>query len=614
MQERFIQALEGQLYLGEVLASSGGLLPQNCLFDKVLTGAGGTYVALTAPEPYIIAVPTKALVEDKIKSPQYAHVKLLAVSGDYDYVDHAGVSHKGVPPGYDKIICTYQQLENVASKINPKGWHLLVDEMHMILRLATFCPAELSYMISHFRDFKSYCFMSATVPKEEHLIPELKSLDRVKMVWPKVTPIAFKGYKATSVKESVIQVALEHLDGIRPGNAYFFYNSVAGICNVLKQLKKVPEAKNSTRVIAAKSSKTSTKVAKEGFSVTGSSDPHGKINFITSAAFEGADFMDEEGVTYIVTEDQYEHTKYSVTTAIPQIVGRLRKSIYNGTVHVIFDSCTLLDARTPEEFLRYVEGREKTAKGTVDTFQFVKGRDDTGEVLPGIIEAASRTIYNFTKGLNMPIEEVVGGIERADIEGRISSIEVLFNEYARYVDLEYYDTIQNQQMLVTTTDRKPPVEGSSSLKGILQSAVLAPSLSPANRLRLKSAKSPSVKSLLEMYQEDPMALKGLDPDFYEWVSVLGVDKVMSCGGKRTLIKTYYEKKIKTSSYVSKKQFRWHIKAGESYTSEELLAKVQEKFHIPVQTSAEALKLIRKYCELKPTSKKGCKAYRVVRHL
>ena len=46
-----INSTDGYLHLED--------LPHNCIFNKVITGCGGTTIAITNSENYVIAVPTK---------------------------------------------------------------------------------------------------------------------------------------------------------------------------------------------------------------------------------------------------------------------------------------------------------------------------------------------------------------------------------------------------------------------------------------------------------------------------------------------------------------------------------------------------------------------------
>lgn len=608
MEHTYIVAPIGAKYLSEVPEMFDGL-PKNCLFNKVTTGCGGTYVALTSSEPYIIAVPTKALVEDKIKSEGYANVKLLAVSGDYNFTNHEGKSFGSVPEGYDKIICTYQQLENVTRKVNPTDWHLLVDEMHLILRMASFCGGFLTYMMENFKQYKSYCFMSATIPREEWLLDELKVIPRVTMDWPSTTDVKFYGLKAESVKESLLQICDDHLTGKREGNAYFFYNSISGICSILRNLKKIPEVKQAVRVISARSSQTKAKIAKEGFKISSSADPHGVINFVTSAAFEGADFLDENGVTYIVTEDKYEHTKYSITTAVPQIVGRLRNSKYKDRVYVLFDKSTVLDARTPEELSAVIDNREGQARSIVSLFGYAKTLVPPESAMRGAVREACMSIYNLIEGLDIPIEEISADLSVED--STLFSIDVLFNRYARYVDLEYYYTLSGHHKLVATGEVKLPTEvaGCSCITGVLENSTEAPPLSAATKAKYRRA-TVGVKTFREIADEDPERAKELDPELWSYYEVIGRKGFIACDHNKTKIKAKVKKEKQHSAFVPQERIDAHFKVGFTYRRDYIYMVLEKYFKI----TTGQIPWLKARFEIKRTSQSSHTAYKILKVL
>ena len=102
-------------------------LPKNCILDKVTTGCGATYSALTSLRPTVIAVPTRNLVLDKVTQEQYKPFNILGVSSDFKF--------KGVPVGCNKIICTYESLAKISEHIDISKWDLVVDEMHTVHRM-----------------------------------------------------------------------------------------------------------------------------------------------------------------------------------------------------------------------------------------------------------------------------------------------------------------------------------------------------------------------------------------------------------------------------------------------------------------------------------------------
>ena len=63
MKTTSIQIPSKTIYLSEALNNT---LPINCIFNKGKVGAGGTTIALTSEEDYIIAVPYVALIQNKV--------------------------------------------------------------------------------------------------------------------------------------------------------------------------------------------------------------------------------------------------------------------------------------------------------------------------------------------------------------------------------------------------------------------------------------------------------------------------------------------------------------------------------------------------------------------
>ena len=196
--------------------------------------------------------------------------------------------------------------------------------------------------------------MSATVPRYDLLLDELKDLDRVTIQWSNLEKVSFECYHSDNLYDTLLRICGEHLDGTRPGNAYFFYNSVDGICKLVTTIKKIPEYKNQFSCMVSRSNYTKEKLRKVGVSIKDPSQ-YSKLNFVTSASFEGVDFYDKEGVTYIVSDSKYDYTKYSIVTTIPQIVGRLRDSKYNKNITVLFNNHELVDSRTRDEFDNYIQ-------------------------------------------------------------------------------------------------------------------------------------------------------------------------------------------------------------------------------------------------------------------
>ena len=69
--------------------------------------------------------------------------------------------------GIKKIICTYDKIDKLVEFINPKEFKLLIDEYHNFLKQYSFRDKAINGVLAHFKEFKSYCFLSATpIPKD----------------------------------------------------------------------------------------------------------------------------------------------------------------------------------------------------------------------------------------------------------------------------------------------------------------------------------------------------------------------------------------------------------------------------------------------------------------
>jgi hypothetical protein len=63
-------------------------LPVNCLFDKTITGCGGTELALTNEKHTIIAMPYVNLVDNKVTQEKHVGKVLGVYKGVYnDYIE-----------------------------------------------------------------------------------------------------------------------------------------------------------------------------------------------------------------------------------------------------------------------------------------------------------------------------------------------------------------------------------------------------------------------------------------------------------------------------------------------------------------------------------------------
>lgn len=543
--ETTIEATKGSKYLSEFIEE----LPKNCIFDKVLTGSGGTYMALTSKERYIIAVPTKALVRDKVTQEKYKEYKILGVSSDYP------LTH--IPYGCTKIICTYQALSKIYTEINPSQWNLLVDEMHLITRMISFSPNSLKWLLTHFKEFKTYTFMSATVPPTERLPEALKSLDRVKVEWKEILPVSFNCYHTTNIKEAILKTCLDYVSGTNKGNVYFFYNSITAICSIISTLRKHSIFKDKYAVMASKSIYTRDSLSKVGVTST-TPDNHKTINFVTSACFEGVDFYDPIGSCYIISDSRYKNSKYDILTTIPQIVGRLRDSIYNDTITIFFNDQELYDCRTKEELESYTnECIDRSLYLVERSEEERKLLPKSSEVVLGLLERARDNNYvSIITKEDTSIEE----ISQLDVD--LDMTLELFPE-AKILDFELYDLMNSNVYIRDTgyttnhfTNRLTDIIGE------------APQLTEEERKTLRG-KSYGLKSLCTLYERDTEQLKQISPEWYNIIDYYGTKEIERMGYRKDIVRSAYDNLLTIRDSTSSFRVYKDYKVGDVVSKKDL---------------------------------------------
>lgn len=540
-------------YLSELFnieSEYGTTLPQNCIFNKVTTGCGGTYVALTSSNPTIIAVPTKALVKDKITQEKYKHLNILGVSADYPL--------KEIPKNCSKIICTYQSLPKVCQKLTIKNWDLVVDEMHLLTRMLNFSRQPLLWLLNNFKEFKSYCFMSATVPKKELLLTQLQNLDQVVLEWSNLKEVSFECLHSDNIEESMLQIIAEHINGTRPGNAYFFYNSIEGICKLIRTLRKKGKT-NCFSAMVSQSSYTKERIRKAGGSIKEPND-YSKINFVTSANFEGVDYYDKEGVTYIISDNKHEHTKYSIVTTIPQIVGRHRDSIYSDTVTVIFNNKDLRENKTEKDVLNYIDYRQDQAGGTVETYYDIRDKSNKYQVSLTVVKGAIEDAYIDILNVSYDLEDSF--YIQPDL-----SFELAVSDNAHISELELFDLLNTKYYINSSEKSDKKVHGLSEVLGD------APILTSESKELFKS-RSYGLKALCDFYTKDPEKCETVDPEWYDIINKLGVSRIESCGYVKTNVKALYNHVCSTENNTTVYLVHKNFEIGKVYTKSFIKMKLQ----------------------------------------
>ncbi len=355
------------LFLGEIEDLND--LPSGYRFNKVLTGCGGTSLALGNEKPYVIAMPYTELIKSKMHWCDQRNIPAVPVyyeSGATDEDIYAA----------NKIMVTYDSVPRVVNILGDrvKDFKMLIDEYHLLTKSGDFRYKAINRLLSIYREFGEYVFMTATPVKLEYLPDAIQHIPEAYVHWENILPVTLN-YTIMSREDlypAAAGIAYRHFTGANPGNCYFFLNSVRSIITIIQYLKKVGIGNEDIRIICSDRIENRYHYDKgigKAFRIESVTDAPKKINFITSKAFEGADIYDEQGVSYIISDGVKGHTKYDILTTIPQIIGRIRDTRYENQAHVIFSPSEYFSHTSEAEFSEFVMNKLSQARGYVRLYE-----------------------------------------------------------------------------------------------------------------------------------------------------------------------------------------------------------------------------------------------------
>ena len=382
MEKLQINSSDGFLHLRD--------LPHNCIFNKVVTGCGGTTVVLSNSEDYVIAVPTTELIINKTGRTDAGSSMLtfdgkeqsiFGLFGKFDDARKELVSYLS-SSRTKKIMCTYDKLPKLIEYLNPTSYRLLVDEYHSLLKAYSYRQKAIDGVLDNFRKFKSFCFMSATPILPSFKPNCLTDVKEIQADWgnslDKLTVELQQTNKPYSLAANIINAYkrdgfITSKEGIRSYEAFFFINSVTDIVAILKHCHL---SNDEVRIICADTPENREKLI--GYDISNSRSPNKMFNFITSKSFEGADYFSETGLCFIVSTQSNPHTLASIDTDIPQIAGRIRTKsnpFRNFIVHIFNTTYKKLNLNmTYKEMEAKTNEALDTARETIDLFNSAKNQ------------------------------------------------------------------------------------------------------------------------------------------------------------------------------------------------------------------------------------------------
>jgi len=334
------KAVENQkLYLSDIFKNDFDLFPKNAVFNKSVTGIGGTHLVLSANVSSIILMPFQAVVKNKVSNFPNIFSVLEGVSVEMivNYLNKNKIR---------KIVSTYDGLSKLIKAYEIVGIDiysefLLVDEWQVLYSQYLLRDVAFSFLIKETPKFKQITYMTATPIEKKYWFKEMKHLEEVVLEYDIEQPVV-KHFKVNSIESEAVSICKQYLN--KSENAHIFCNSVKFIKEVCKLANL---STNDVKIVCANSKSNQIKLG--DYIIANTLDKVKKINFYTSTCFEGADLFDENGNLFVFADGTKSHTLIDISTQLPQIAGRIR-DIKDTTINFIYKTIRHSPGVTFEEF------------------------------------------------------------------------------------------------------------------------------------------------------------------------------------------------------------------------------------------------------------------------
>jgi len=391
---KIIKATEKANYMGQFLEE----LPKGVLINKVTTGCGGTTIAIESQEKYVICVPYKAMIINKMNQ----HKNILDVYG----INSGGAADKAIR-GYKgtTIMVTWDSLERLMTNINILEWNILIDEAHKLVDSGNFRGKVIKSVLSNYKLFKTFSFMTATPVLKEYQLDELKGIPEVKIVWPGLKDVIIDKEITANVVSKISTVVLRTIEDEKMGNLHVFINSVKDIVEIMRKVKgaKINKLFDKINIVCANNDSNQDFIHNKlglAYNIASVGDVK-RVNFYTSTAFEGSDIFDKSARIYIAVTGTKTHTKINILTTLPQIIGRIRDIENNNYVKLIYSPDNKEYDMSEQEYRDEIKANIKKAEKVVEDYKKLEDYESRQFMKKGLIGNQFYIIEDDTVTVNI---------------------------------------------------------------------------------------------------------------------------------------------------------------------------------------------------------------------
>lgn len=345
-------------YLNEVITE----LPLGIL-SKTLTNVGGTFLALNYPDNYIIVVPTRDLIDNKLSNPSNSSYNLFGI--------YAGVSNRSFRE-YIKnnelhhILVTYDSLPKLISwlevlGINAYKYRVLFDEYHLLITEMGYRSKAIENLVKVATKFKHYTFMSATPIREKFLPKVLADLPYTEIQWTNTKTIKPTRFNTHCVYKTTVRLLTELKNGLKIDDKtveeiFVFTNTVIGIKQIIDSANLSPDE---VKIVCADTIRN--KQVLGDFEISKMTGSNKRFNFFTAKGFQGCDLFSKSGLCIVVSDSKRKHTLTDIQTTLYQISGRIRDidNVFADRLFHVYSTGYI--SQTEEDYLKEKQELMETA-------------------------------------------------------------------------------------------------------------------------------------------------------------------------------------------------------------------------------------------------------------
>lgn len=350
MNKRIIRIPAGVKYIGDNVFKEK--MPnfefETGIYAKEMTGCGATTFALREDKMNVVLlVPRKTLLWNKAEQTPdcqqvYGDISSQEIT---DYLDSHRTSRK-------VFICTYDSAARLRRLLGDtwEGYHVYVDEFHVLLSDASFKSYVEMALIDTVSDAEHQTWISATPCLDMFIerMPHLSTLPFYRMDWEEKEQMDLQKIWVKQPEDALLKTVRMYQRGNYPAmmmddgtkveskTMNGFLSSVNGILNIVKQCGLTPE---NTDIVCSETEDNKEALRKMGFEigkVPGKGERRKMFTLCTSTAYMGMDFYGKDTLTVVCANCKRVNTAVDIETELVQISGRERLEENNFRNVIVF--------------------------------------------------------------------------------------------------------------------------------------------------------------------------------------------------------------------------------------------------------------------------------------